>query len=179
MKMALDCADSGRNAVLIAADRVRMGAREQLRAFGEAAGLEVRDVPDLSRLAGLVPDVPAGSCLFIDAPSGPLDELNQAGIPCYTYLALPAHWQAPAVETALTAFDGQSFDGTILTFIDIATDLAPALSLVLESPLGVAFVSQGRDVSEGMGDIDAASLASALCTPTTEHAANGSLVATA
>jgi hypothetical protein len=82
------------------------------------------------------------------------------------------------VEQGLNEFDGQSFDGANLTIVDMAADLAPTLSIVLETPLGIAFVSQGRDVTDGMGDLDTAALAAAITTEVDEGA-HGALVASA
>ena len=179
MKMALDCADSGREAILVAADIQRMGARQQLHAFGEAAGLDVLDASDARQVTAHAAKVRRGTCLFVDVPSGSFEPPPLPGIVSYTYLSVPAHWQGEAMEMGLASLVDCSFDGCILTFTDLAPSLAPAVSLLLDSPLGIAFVSGGRDIAEGMGSLDFEVLASGLFPLSTGERTNGKLVASA
>ncbi len=179
MKMALDCADSGRDVLLIAADSERMGAREQIHAFAEAAGLTAADAFQPRDIPTLATTAPPGTCLFVDVPPGPFTPQLPQGMACYSYLALPSHWQLGAIESAIATFGDAGFDGCVLTFTDLAPTLAPVLGLVIDSPLGIAFASQGRDVADGLGELDLIQLASGLFLTTSGEGANGKLVATA
>lgn len=179
MKMALDCADSGREAILVAADSQRMGARQQIHAFAEATGLGVLDAHDARGVSTLAARAHRGACLFVDVPAGSFDPPPLPGIVNYAYLAVPAHWQAAALELSIESLGDVSFDGCILTFTDLAPSLAAALSLVLDSPLGLAFASAGRDVGDGMGELDTEHLVYGLFPLLTGERANGNLVATA
>jgi flagellar biosynthesis GTPase FlhF len=67
----------------------------------------------------------------------------------------------------------------VLTFTDLATDLSPALSLVVTACLGVAFLSSGRDVSAGIALADPAVLASGIFNTRSRESTDGRLVATA
>jgi flagellar biosynthesis protein FlhF len=179
MKMALDCADSGREAILVAADSQRMGARQQIHAFAEATGLEVLDAHDARGVSALAARATRGACLFVDVPAGGFDPPPMPGIVNYAYLAVPAHWQTAALESAIESLGDVSFDGCILTFTDLAPSLAASLSLVIDSPLGLAFASAGRDVSDGMGELDVEQLVYGLFPLLTGERTNGNLVATA
>ena len=179
MRMALDCADSGRRALLLAADGSHTAGREQVRAYGDALGIEVIDVfepGDVVRAAG---QAPRGTCLFVDVPSGPWHAPAMPGVQHFAYAALPAHWQPEPVRTALHDLSATSLTGAVLTFTDLATSLSPVLSLVVESGLGLAFLSSSRDVGAGIAVADPAALASGIFTTPTRESTDGRLVATA
>lgn len=179
MRMALDCADSGREAVLVAADSSHTGGRAQVHAYGEAIGLPVFDAFSPKELVGAVTRAPKGACVFIDVPAGRWSPPALPGIAHFVYLAVPAHWQPAAIEAELCQFDSFSCSGAILTGTDIATSLTPALSLLVESQLGVAFLSSGRDVASGIGIADPLTLASGVFTTPTRETTNGRLAVTA
>ena len=179
MRMALDCADSGRRALLLAADGSHTAGREQVRAYGDALGIEVIDVfepGDVVRAAG---QAPRGTCLFVDVPSGPWHAPAMPGVQHFAYAALPAHWQPEPVRTALDDLSATSLTGAVLTFTDLATSLSPVLSLVVEFGLGLAFLSSSRDVGAGIAVADPAALASGIFTTPTRESTDGRLVATA
>ena len=94
-------------------------------------------------------------------------------------------WRCPPTGTAppLTAqfatFDLAACSGAVVTHTDIVTGLAPVLSLVMESQLGLAFLSSGRDVSTGIEVADPLTLASGVFTTSSRETTNGRLVATA
>jgi flagellar biosynthesis GTPase FlhF len=94
-------------------------------------------------------------------------------------VTLPSHWSAPSLERALEPFDTAHLSGAVLTFTDLAVSLIPALSLLIESGLGVAFLSSSRDVGTGIEVADPLTLASGVFTTTSRETTNGRLVATA
>jgi flagellar biosynthesis GTPase FlhF len=61
----------------------------------------------------------------------------------------------------------------------LAVSLTPALSLLVESELGVAFLSSGRDVATGIAVADPFTLASGVFTTSTRETTNGRLAVTA
>jgi hypothetical protein len=67
----------------------------------------------------------------------------------------------------------------VITFSDLATTLAPVLSTVVESRLGIAFLSSNRDVGAGIGVADPLTLASGMFTIRTGETTDGRLVASA
>jgi flagellar biosynthesis GTPase FlhF len=179
MRMALDCADSGREAVLVAADTSHTGGRAQVHAYGEAIGLAVFDAFSPRDLVQAVTRAPRGACIFVDVPPGPWSPPPVPGVRHFVYLAVPAHWQPRAIEQALADCDPATCAGAVLTGTDIATELTPAISLLVESQLGIAFLSSGRDVGTGITVADPAALASGVFTTSTRETTNGRLAVTA
>jgi len=179
MRMALDCADSGRPTLLIAADGVHVAAREQVRAYAEAIGLDAVSTFEPHEVIRAATRAAVGSCLFIDTPAGPWQSPPIAGIPHFSYLALPAHWSRAALDQYLQGVQVSDFAGVILSFTDVATDLSPVISLLVESSLGIAFLSSSRDVSTGIQVADPLMLASGIFTTPTRESTNGRLSATA
>jgi len=177
MRMALDCADAGRHAVLVAADTSRTGGREQVHAYGEAIGVAVFDAFSPQDLVHAVTRAPKGACIFVDVPAGRWAPPPIPGVQHFAYAAIPAHWNS-VVSAAQLAELGESA-GTVITFSDLATDLIPALSLLVETGLGLAFLSSGRDVATGIEVADPLTLASGVFTTRTRETTNGRLVATA
>ncbi len=179
MRMALDCADSGREAVLVAADSSHTGGRAQVHAYGEAIGLPVFDAFSPRDLVQAVTRAAKGACIFVDVPAGRWTPPAMPGVPHFVYLAVPAHWQIATLEAELSEFDGRTCAGAILTCTDLATGLTPAISLLVESQLGLAFLSSGRDVGTGIEIAEPFTLASGVFTTSTRETTNGRLAVTA
>jgi flagellar biosynthesis protein FlhF len=179
MRMALDCADSGREAILVAADATRVAAREQVHAYAEAIGIPAVDAFSAQELVRVVAGASLGACLFVDVPAGPWRSPPLPNVEHCSYVTLPAHWSSPALERALEEFDSSHLSGAVLTFTDLAVSLTPALSLLIESGLGVAFLSSSRDVGSGIEVADPLTLASGVFTSTSRETTNGRLIATA
>ncbi len=176
IRMALDCAESGRPTLLLAGDSTRAAAREQLHAYGEATGIAVQDAMSESAIARAVASAAFGACVFADRPAGGARQDHGAG--SYTYVALPATWQPAALQRFLDAHAG-SFAGCIPTFVDLVTDLSPLLSVVLEAGLPLTFLSSGRDISRALDVADPSALASGILRGATGERPDGRLVATA
>lgn len=179
VRMALDCSDAGRDALLVAADTAHVGARGQLHAYAEATGLPIADAFDHREISRVTAKARRGTCVFVDLPAGPWEAPRSGQVASFNYLALPAHWQAAALEMAIGQFTLAPFAGCVLTGTDLVTDLSPVLSTVVEARLGIAFLSSGRDVSTGIGVADPLTLASGMFTIRTGETTDGRLVATA
>lgn len=179
MRMALDCADSGREAILIAADSSHAGGRAQVHAYGEAIGLPVFDAFGPQDVIHAVSRAPRGACVFVDVPDGRWSPPAMPNVEHYVYFAVPAHWQPATVETAIAEFDPQYLAGAVLTCTDMATALTPAISIIVESQLGIAFLSSGRDIATGIGIADPFTLASGVFTMSSRETTNGRLAVTA
>jgi len=179
MRMALDCADAGREAVLVAADMSHTGGRAQVHAYGEAIGLPVFDAFAPQDLVQAVTRAPKGACIFVDVPAGQWAPPPIPGVEHFVYLAVPAHWQPSVLTEALEEFDHAGCAGAVITGVDLATELTPALSLLVETQLGIAFLSSGRDVGTGIEVADPLTLASGVFTTSTRETTNGRLAVTA
>jgi hypothetical protein len=179
IRMALDCSESGRHAVLLAADSAHAGAREQLHGYADAIGIEAADAFDAHELVRQITRQKRGTCIFADIPPGDWRAPALAGVEPLSYLVVPAHWQPGALERGLTPLPTASFAGAVLSFSDLATNLVPALSLIIDSHLALAFLSSGRDVSTGIEIADPLTLASGIFATRTGERADGHLVASA
>ncbi|MEO8538498.1 MAG: hypothetical protein ABI577_02065 [bacterium] len=179
MRMALDCADSGREAVLVAADSSHAGGRAQVHAYGEAIGLAVLDAFSPQDLVHAITRAPKGACVFVDVPAGRWTPPPLPGVDHFVYVAVPAHWQPSTVESTLAEFDSAGCAGAVITGVDLATALTPAISIIVESQLGIAFLSSGRDIATGIGIADPFTLASGVFTTSTRETTNGRLAVTA
>ena len=176
MKMAVDCTDGGTPAILVAADESR---RDEVYAFGVVLGLPVYDASDPAEVALVMSAVPDGACVFADVPPGRwLAPRLDAGTH-YAYLAIPADRNPRALTLALAGMNAKDFAGALLTFTDAAASLNPGLSLVIESALGVTFMSDGSDVSKGIRVADASMLASGVLTTSTRETTDGRIAVTA
>jgi hypothetical protein len=179
MRMALDCADSGREAILVAADSSHTGGRAQVHAYAEAIGIPVFDAFGPQDVVQAVTRAPKGACIFIDVPAGSWSPPPIPGVAHFVYLAVPAHWQTNVIESELSEFEPASCAGAILTGVDLAGSLLEAISLLIESQLGIAFLSSGRDVGTGIAVADPFTLASGVFTTSTRETTNGRLAVTA
>ncbi len=179
MRMALDCADAGRAAILVAADTSHTGGPAQVHAYGEAIGIPVFEAFSPQELVRAATRAPRGACIFVDVPPGRWAPPPIPGVQHFAYLALPAHWDAAILASQVMAFDAAACAGAVLTHTDLVTGLAPVLSMVMETRLGLAFLSSGRDVATGIAVADPLTLASGVFTTSSRETTNGRLVATA
>lgn len=179
MRMALDCADSGREAILVAADSSHAGGRAQVHAYGEAIGLPVLDAFGPQDIVHAVTRAPKGACVFIDVPAGRWSPPPMPGVEHFVYVAVPAHWQAASVQGVLSEFDNTACAGAVITGVDLATGLTPSISIIVESQLGIAFLSSGRDIATGIGIADPFTLASGVFTTSSRETTDGRLAVTA
>lgn len=178
MSLALDCLDAGRPAVLVAADSERAGALAQLRAYGDALGIPVVDGRDERALLRAVRRAQTGTCFFVDTPASGWDG-TYLGLPVYRYLVVPAHWRECALAALVAPHTSAPLAGAVISFADIATDLTPALSLVLAAGVGLAFLSSGRDIATGVIEADPAAIASGIRRNGSRERTDGRLAATA
>jgi flagellar biosynthesis protein FlhF len=162
LKMALDCADAGRPAALVAADSARAGAHAAIRACADALDLPCHDVFAPADLVRVTARAPRGTCLFVDCPAGAWVPPPIPGVAHFAYLAIPAHWHPAAFRAAIEELPLARFSGAVLAATDLAPSLAGALQLLAESGLGLAFLSSGRDIAQGIALADPAAIAASL-----------------
>jgi flagellar biosynthesis GTPase FlhF len=178
LRMALDCTEAGREAVIIAADDSHSGTVERIAGLADVMGLRSFEAFDDATMARVLRKQPRGACLFVDTAPGWAPPAV-TGATHFAYLALPAHWQVSSMRAALTDLPEGHFSGAIPTFADIVTDMSPVVSVAIESGLGLAFLSSGSDISTGITVADPATLASGIFTKRTGETTNGRLVASA
>lgn len=178
LRMALDCSEAGRAAVLVATNAYRREEVDRLAAYAEVLGLDFVVAADDRGVEKAVRKVARGSVLFVDAEPGWVPPAFVRA-PFYRYVALPASWPVAELKAQIEDAGHGSFAGAIPTFTDIATNLIPVVSTVVALGTGIAFLSSGSDISNGITVADAESIASGIFSMRTGGRTDGRLVASA
>ena len=168
-----------KSVALISTDDYRVGAQRQLASFGLLLGLPVRQARSTSELADHLAEFANRRQVIIDTAgmsqrdlrlleeSRKLGELGNVE----NYLVMSANVQREVMDEVIDAFGRERLAGCILTKLDEAARLGPALSTVLTRQLPVAFVSEGQRVPEDLRPARARDLiASALAQRTSQAA---------
>lgn len=142
---------------LVSMDDRRLGAHQQLKAFGRLIGVPVFVARDIEELGTVLEDVSERTLVLIDTPGNAPDDVR------YRELALglgqlPQDLQAYNVCSATTDYLAATklfkvttdlpLAGCILTKIDEAATLGPILSAIIESGLPLAYTSAGQRVPD-------------------------------
>ena len=166
-KLAGLCARThGANSVgLITLDTYRVGAHEQLRAYGRMLGVVAHLAHDRAALQDLLGLLAGKKMVLIDttgiAPSDPrkrdmLDVLDLPGV--NRLLVLNAGGHGDTLDDVVTSFKTSGVQQAILSKIDEATKVAPALDAVIRHQLLLRGVTMGQKVPEDWERADAAKL---------------------
>lgn len=144
---------------LVCADNVRVGARDQLRAYGQILGAPVYVAADSAELQATLRSLSRTRLVLVDtAGIGHRDALFAEQTACLrdetldlrSYLALPANAQPEALLEIIDAFSGIKPAGCVLTKIDEAASLGGAISAVIERQLPLAWLCNGQRVPDDM-----------------------------
>ncbi len=140
---------------LITLDAYRLGAHEQLRAYGRILGVPVHTAHDRASLEDLL-DLLANKQLVLIDTAGMaqrdsrnaelLDMLGHAAI--RKLLVLNSSSQGETLEDGIQAWKGADCEGVVLSKIDEAVRLAPALDCLIRHKLVVQGVANGQRVPE-------------------------------
>lgn len=156
-----------RSVALVTTDSYRIGAYEQLRAYGRILDVPVRLVSndeDLSRTLG---DLSDRRLVLIDTTGMSQRDLRlpeQLGLLrdgrdwLKTYLVLSTTARLSSLEEIVRVYQKTSLAGCVLTKIDETTSLGSALSAVIAHRLPVAYISDGQRVPEDLHTARAATL---------------------
>jgi flagellar biosynthesis protein FlhF len=140
---------------LMTLDAYRVGAHEQLRAYGRILGVPVHTAHDKASLEDLLRLLAAKKMVLIDTAGMAqrdartaelLDMLDHKSI--HKLLVLNAAGQGETIEDVIVSYRGPSARGVILSKMDEAVKLAPALDAVIRHKLPVLAVSNGQRVPE-------------------------------
>ncbi len=140
---------------LITLDAYRVGAHEQLRAYGRILGVPVHTAHDRASLEDLLDLLAAKKMVLIDTAGTAqrdsrtaelLDMLAHRNIK--RILVVNAAQQGETIEDVVQAWRGTEAQGVILSKIDEAVKLAPALDTVIRHKLRVLGVANGQRVPE-------------------------------
>lgn len=152
---------------IVSMDDRRLGAHQQMKAFGRLIGVAVQVARDARELTQAFDALRGRSLILIDTPgAAPQDSRYQqlahslvaldADIDCYTVLSATTDYLAATkllrVNSALTPA------GCILTKLDEAATLGPSLSAIIEAGLPIAYSSAGQRVPDDLDTVTARGL---------------------
>jgi flagellar biosynthesis protein FlhF len=143
------------NLGLITLDAYRVGAHEQLRTYGRILGVPVHTAHDRASLEDLLELLSAKKMVLIDTAGMAqrdsrtrelLDMLSHPSI--QRLLVVDASSQGETIDEVITAWRAARCKGVILSKIDEAVKLAPAVDAVIRHKLKVWGVANGQRVPE-------------------------------
>ena len=148
-----------RHAAMITTDNYRVGAHEQLRTYGRLLDIPVRNALNKDELQSHLHDLYDKDLILIDTAgmsqrdmriSEQLSVLKESKANIKVYLVIAATSQLAGLEETISVFRSVNLDGCILTKMDEATSIGPALSAMIEQKLPLAYVSDGQRVPEDL-----------------------------
>jgi flagellar biosynthesis protein FlhF len=140
---------------LITLDAYRIGAHEQLRAYGRILGVPVHTAHDRASLDDLLDLLSSKKLILIDtAGMAQRDSRTQELLEMLAHpsikklLVINAAQQGETIEDVVNAWKGAACEGVVLSKIDEAVKLAPALDTLIRHRLKVLGVANGQRVPE-------------------------------
>ena len=140
---------------LITLDAYRIGAHEQLRAYGRILGVPVHTAHDRASLDDLLDLLSSKKLVLIDtAGMAQRDSRTQEALEMLAHpsikklLVINAAQQGETIEDVVSAWKGAACEGVVLSKIDEAVKLAPALDTLIRHKLKVLGVANGQRVPE-------------------------------
>lgn len=150
---------------LITLDAYRIGAHEQLRAYGRILGVPVHTAHDRASLDDLLDLLSSKKLVLIDTAgmaqrdSRTQDLLEMLAHPSIKkLLVINAAQQGETIEDVVNAWKGAACEGVVLSKIDEAVKLAPALDTLIRHRLKVLGVANGQRVPEDWHRLPGAAL---------------------
>jgi flagellar biosynthesis protein FlhF len=143
---------------LLTTDGYRIGAHEQLRIYGRILGVPVHVVRDASDLRRTLSELRQKHMVLIDtAGVGQKDRmvaeqaalLSAAGT-VRRLLLLNATSRGDTLDDVVRAYAGPDLAGCIITKVDEAAALAPALDVLIRNGLECAYIANGQRVPEDL-----------------------------
>ena len=153
------------NLGLITLDAYRVGAHEQLRAYGRILGVPVHTAHDRASLEDLLELLAAKKMVLIDTAGMAqrdsrtrelLEMLSHRSI--QRLLVVNAASQGETIEDVLVAYKAEGCAGIVLSKIDEAVKLAPALDAAIRHKLKIVGVANGQRVPEDWHRLSASGL---------------------
>ena len=140
---------------LITLDAFRVAAHEQLRAYGRILGVPVHTAHDRASLEDLLDLLAAKKMVLIDTAGTAqrdartrelLDMVSHRTI--HKLLVINAAAQGETIDDVMTAYRAAACRGAVLSKIDEAVKLGPALDALIRHKLPVLGVANGQRVPE-------------------------------
>ncbi|MFN6996652.1 MAG: flagellar biosynthesis protein FlhF [Aquincola tertiaricarbonis] len=150
---------------LITLDAYRVGAHEQLRTYGRILGVPVHTAHDRASLEDLL-DLLSGKKMVVIDTAGMaqrdsrtrelLDMVGHRAI--QKLLVVNASAQGETIEDVMLSYQAKACRGVVLSKIDEAVKLGPALDALIRHKLRVVGVANGQRVPEDWHRLSAQSL---------------------
>ncbi|HEX7436009.1 MAG TPA: flagellar biosynthesis protein FlhF [Caldimonas sp.] len=143
------------NLGLVTLDAYRVGAHEQLRAYGRILGVPVHTAHDRASLEDLLDLLSAKKMVLIDTAGMAqrdartrelLEMLSHRSV--QKLLVINAASQGETIEDVIVAYRAASCAGIVLSKMDEAVKLGPALDALIRHKLKVIGVANGQRVPE-------------------------------
>ena len=144
---------------LLTTDSYRIGGHEQLRIYGKILGVTVHAVRDAADLKLALSELRNKHTVLIDtvgmsqrdqAVAEQVEMLGQASKQIKRLLLLNATSHGDTLNEVVEAYQKQSLDGCILTKVDEAASLGPALDCAIRHELNVHYLATGQRVPEDL-----------------------------
>ena len=143
------------NLGLVTLDAYRVGAHEQLRTYGRILGVPVHTAHDRASLEDLLDLLSGKRMVLIDtAGMAQRDSRTRELLEMVSHsaikrlLVINASAQGETIEDQLAAYAAQSCSGVVLSKLDEAVKLGPALDSMVRHKLKVVAVANGQRVPE-------------------------------
>jgi len=153
------------NLGLITLDAYRVGAHEQLRAYGRILGVPVHTAHDRASLEDLLELLGGKKMVLIDTAGMAqrdsrtrelLEMLSHRSI--QRLLVVSAASQGETIEDVIVAYKAATCAGVVLSKIDEAVKLGPALDAAIRHKLKIVGVANGQRVPEDWHRLSASAL---------------------
>ena len=153
------------NLGLVTLDAYRVGAHEQLRAYGRILGVPVHTAHDRASLEDLLELLGAKKMVLIDTAGMAqrdtrtrdlLEMLSHSSI--QRVLVVSAASQGETIEDVIVAYQAATCAGIVLSKIDEAVKLGPALDAAIRHKLKIVGVANGQRVPEDWHRLSASAL---------------------
>lgn len=144
---------------LLTTDSYRIGGHEQLRIYGKILGVTVHAVRDAADLRLALSELRNKHTVLIDtvgmsqrdqAVSEQVEMLCQAGKQIKRLLLLNATSHGDTLNEVVQAYQARGLDGCILSKVDEAASLGPALDCAIRHQLNVHYLATGQRVPEDL-----------------------------
>lgn len=148
---------------LITTDCYKIGAQAQLQTFGDLLGVPIYVAQTRNELETLLISLKNRKLILIDTAGMSQKDLRitqqlTAGysglVPIKNYLVLSAASPLKVMQEVYQAFSQMRLHGLILTKLDEAVQLGAALTLLYETKLPLAYLSEGQRVPEDIQPVN-------------------------
>jgi flagellar biosynthesis protein FlhF len=153
------------NLGLVTLDAYRVGAQEQLRTYGRILGVPVHTAHDRASLEDLLELLSAKKMVLIDtAGMGQRDTRTRELMEMLSHrsiqklLVINASAQGETIDDVMVSYRAAACRGVVLSKIDEAVKLAPALDAIIRHKMRVVGVANGQRVPEDWHRLSASAL---------------------